>query len=67
MCEIKNNNKDFVHLHVHSHYSVQDALPTPEKLILGAKDKGFSSLAITDHGKMGAHVEFADTAHKNGF
>ena len=66
MCEIKNNNKDFVHLHVHSHYSVQDALPTPEKLILGAKDKGFSSLAITDHGKMGAHVEFADTAHKNG-
>ncbi len=59
------NNKDFVHLHCHTHFSVQDALPTPEKLILGAKAQGFSSIAITDHGKMAGHVEFADAAHKN--
>jgi DNA polymerase III alpha subunit len=44
---------------------VQDALPTPEKLILGAKERGFSSIAITDHGKQAGHVEFADAAHKN--
>jgi len=59
------NNKDFVHLHCHTHYSVQDALPTPEKLILGAKAQGFTSIAITDHGKMAGHFEFADTAHKH--
>jgi len=59
------NNKDFVHLHCHTHYSVQDALPTPEKLILGAKAQGFTSIAITDHGKMAGHFEFADAAHKN--
>ena len=59
------NNKDFVHLHCHTHFSVQDALPTPEKLILGAKAQGFTSIAITDHGKMAGHVEFADAAHKN--
>ena len=59
------NNKDFVHLHCHTHFSVQDALPTPEKLILGAKAQGFTSIAITDHGKMAGHVEFADAAHRH--
>jgi DNA polymerase III alpha subunit len=59
-------NKDFSHLHVHSFFSVQDALPSPEQLILGAKKQGFTALALTDHGKMGGHVEFADAAHKNG-
>ena len=59
------NNKDFVHLHCHTHFSVQDALATPEKLILGAKAQGFTSIAITDHGKMAGHFEFAETAHKN--
>jgi len=58
-------NKDFVHLHVHSHYSVQDSLPTPEKLILGAKALGQTAMAITDHGKMAGHFEFAEAAHKN--
>jgi DNA polymerase III alpha subunit len=57
-------NKDFVHLHCHTHYSVQDALPTPEKLILGAKEQGFSAVAITDHGKMAGHFEFVEAAQK---
>jgi DNA polymerase III alpha subunit len=43
-----------------------DALPSPEQLILGAKKQGFTALAITDHGKMGGILEFADAAHKNG-
>ena len=59
-------NSDFVHLHVHSHFSVQDALPTPSSLIRAAKDQGFSSIALTDHGKMGGHMEFADMAHQLG-
>jgi GDP-D-mannose dehydratase len=30
-------NSGFTNLHAHSFYSVQDALPSPEQLILGAK------------------------------
>jgi len=59
-------NKDFVHLHAHSFYSVQDSLPSPEKLILGAKSLGQTAMALTDHGKMAGHFEFAEAAHKNG-
>lgn len=60
------NNKDFVHLHCHTHYSIQDALPTPEKLVLAAKEQGFSSIAVTDHGKMASHIEFVSAAKNNG-
>lgn len=60
------SNKDFVHLHCHTHYSIQDALPTPEKLILGAKERGFSAIAITDHGKMGGHFELVEAGKKHG-
>jgi DNA polymerase-3 subunit alpha len=45
---------------------VQDALPSPEKLVLAAKKQGFSAIAVTDHGKMASHIEFVDAAHKNG-
>ncbi|NBO22995.1 PHP domain-containing protein, partial [bacterium] len=44
---------------------MQDALASPEKLVLSAKAQGFSAIAITDHGKMAGHFEFAETAHKN--
>jgi len=54
------NNKDFVHLHNHSHYSVQDALASPLELATAASQLGFSSLALTDHGKMAGSVEFVD-------
>lgn len=60
------NNKNFIHTHVHSFFSVQDGLPAPEKLIIAAKEKGFTALAITDHGKMGGHFEFAEAAIKHG-
>ena len=54
------NNKDFVHLHNHSHYSVQDALASPAELATAASQLGFSALALTDHGKMAGTVEFVD-------
>lgn len=59
-------NSEFVHLHCHTHFSVQDALAPPAKLVNAAKEQGFSSLAITDHGKMGGHFEFAEAAKKAG-
>ena len=53
-------NKDFVHLHAHTHFSIQDALPTPAKYALKARELGFRASAITDHGKLGGAVEFVE-------
>jgi len=53
-------NQDFVHLHAHTHYSVQDALPTPKEYALHAREMGFPATAITDHGRMGGVIEFVE-------
>jgi len=50
---------DFAHLHVHSKFSVRDALPSPAALVDSAKKLGFNALAMTDHGNMGSHYQFA--------
>jgi DNA polymerase-3 subunit alpha len=55
------SNKDFVHLHAHTHFSVQDALPTPKKYAMKAREMGFLATAITDHGKLGGAVEFVES------
>lgn len=49
---------DFVHLHVHSHYSLLDALPKIDELVSHAKKQGFSALALTDHGNLYGAIEF---------
>jgi len=49
---------DFVHLHVHTEYSLLDGLPKIKELVKQAKDLKFDSLAITDHGTMYGAVEF---------
>ena len=46
---------DFVHLHVHSHYSLMDGLNTPHELLEAAKKQGQTSLSITDHGTLSSH------------
>jgi len=46
---------DFVHLHVHSHYSLMDGLNTPHELLSAAKKAGQTCLAITDHGTLSSH------------
>lgn len=50
--------KDFVYLHVHSHYSLLEALPKPKTLVKRAKELGMTSLALTDNGNMYGAVEF---------
>jgi DNA-directed DNA polymerase III PolC len=45
-------NNDFVHLHVHTEYSLLDGLCKIDKLIKHAKSLGMTQLAITDHGAM---------------
>jgi DNA-directed DNA polymerase III PolC len=50
--------KPFIHLHVHTEYSLLDGLSKIPKLVNRAKDLGMSSLAITDHGTMYGAIAF---------
>ncbi len=50
--------KDFVYLHVHSHYSLLEALAKPKKLVARAKELGMTALALTDNGAAYGFVEF---------
>ena len=49
---------DFVHLHVHSHYSLLDGACTIDALIDTAKRQGMRSLALTDHGNLFGAIQF---------
>ena len=57
---------DFVHLHVHSEYSLLDGLGSTRRLAERAAELGQPALAITDHGAMHGAIEFSRTAHKAG-
>lgn len=52
------NPKDFVNLHVHSHYSLLEALAGPKALVKHAKELGQKALALTDNGGMYGTVDF---------
>lgn len=53
---------DFVHLHLHSDYSLLDGACKISSLVERARSLGMDSLAITDHGNLFGAVEFHDTA-----
>jgi len=57
---------DFVHLHVHSEYSLLDGAARLEKLIQKAKELGFPALALTDHGNLFGSVDFYTGCEKAG-
>ena len=57
---------DFVHLHVHSQYSLLDGACQLEKLVALAKDSRMPALAVTDHGNLFGAVEFYGLASKAG-
>lgn len=56
----------FVHLHVHSHYSLLDGLSKIDALVKKAKQYGMPALALTDHGAMYGAIEFYQTCQKEG-
>lgn len=58
--------KNFVHLHVHTEYSLLDGAGRVEKLVAKARELGMESIAITDHGVMYGVVEFYKQAKKYG-
>ncbi len=58
--------KDFVHLHVHSEYSLLDGACRLEQLCAQAKAQGQTAVAVTDHGNLYAAVLFYDAALAQG-
>jgi DNA polymerase-3 subunit alpha len=56
----------FTHLHVHSHYSLLDGLAKVDELVNYAKELGYDSLALTDHGAMYGIPEFYKLATTAG-
>ncbi|MFQ5590027.1 MAG: DNA polymerase III subunit alpha [Phycisphaerae bacterium] len=48
----------FVHLHVHTHYSLLDGATRIDPLVARAREFGMPALAITDHGNMFGAIEF---------
>ncbi|HAB50591.1 MAG: DNA polymerase III subunit alpha [Ignavibacteria bacterium RIFOXYB2_FULL_35_12] len=57
---------DFIHLHNHTHYSLQDGACTVDGLINAAKRNNMKAVALTDHGVMYGISEFYRKAKKEG-
>ncbi|MDR1671436.1 MAG: DNA polymerase III subunit alpha [Alistipes sp.] len=57
---------NFVHLHVHTQYSILDGASDIRKLIARTKALGMEAVAITDHGNMYGVKEFHDVATREG-
>ena len=52
--------EDFVHLHVHTYYSILDGQSSIKNLVKKAVDNGMRGMAVTDHGDMFGIKEFFD-------
>src|SRR5881409_1065981 len=59
-------HSEFVHLHVHSEYSLLDGAAQLEKLVQRAKDLRFPAIALTDHGNLFGAIDFYLAAQKAG-
>ncbi len=56
--------KKFVHIHVHSNYSVLDGMSSVSGLVEKAIEDGMNCVALTDHGNMFGAKEFFDYVEK---
>jgi len=59
-------SSNFVHLHVHSDYSVLDGMCQIDRLLARAKEYGMPAIALTDHGNLHGAIEFYIKALKHG-
>lgn len=58
--------RDFVHLHLHTEYSLLDGFARIDRLFSAVKKRGMKAVAVTDHGNMFAAVEFYKRAKAEG-
>lgn len=56
--------EDFIHLHVHSQYSILDGQAAISRLLDKALADGMRGMALTDHGNMMGIKEYFNTANK---
>ncbi len=56
----------FVHLHVHSEFSLLDGACRLSSLVSRVKELGQTAVAVTDHGNMYAAIDFYDECKKQG-
>ncbi|HZX21397.1 MAG TPA: DNA polymerase III subunit alpha [Clostridia bacterium] len=56
----------FVHLHVHTEYSLLDGFTVIDKMMDKVKELGMDAIAITDHGAMFGVVDFYKAAKEKG-
>ena len=57
---------NFVHLHVHSEYSLLDGANRIKDLPIRAKELGMNAIALTDHGVMYGVIDFYKACKKEG-
>lgn len=60
------NQANFVHLHVHTQYSLLDGMIRLEDLFKKAREFAMPAVAITDHGNMFGAIDFYKQATANG-
>ncbi len=60
------SHADFVHLHLHTEYSLLDGACRLDRLVDKAHELKFPALAITDHGAMHGVIEFYQAARAKG-
>ena len=58
--------KEFVHLHLHTEYSLLDGLARINKLVDIIKERGTRAVAITDHGNMHGAIKFFEACITKG-
>jgi DNA polymerase-3 subunit alpha len=61
----KNKMSDFVHLHIHSEFSLLDGANRIKDLPVRAKELGMNAMAITDHGAMFGAIDFYKACKAN--
>ena len=60
------SHADFVHLHLHSEYSLLDGACQLKRLVARARELNFPALALTDHGAMYGAIDFYQAAMNAG-
>ncbi len=55
---------DFVHLHLHTEYSLLDGAAKVDDLVKHCKENGIDAVAVTDHGNMYTSLRFAEKCKK---
>ena len=59
-------NDSFVHLHVHTEYSMLDGAARLDDLFRGCQEMGMPALAMTDHGNVFGAYDFVKKANEAG-